>query len=502
MNKIDLDPTIFIIFGGGGDLAWRKLIPSLYNLQEHGSLPEKFSILLVDHLDLGGVKEKKHLHDGVSQFSHNKPTPTKWNHFESHFHYIKGDFDNQKTYSAIAQECTKIEKEWGVKAHRIYYMATSPSFFGIIAENLNSSGLSKDSTHSRIVVEKPIGYDLKSAQELNNIIGKNFEESQIFRIDHYLGKETVQNILAFRFANPLFEPIWSRHFIDYVTITVAEQVGVEHRGSYYDHAGALRDMVQNHLLELLCLIAMEPMVSFDPNEISNKKIDVLNAIRPIPKDDVCEYAVRGQYGKGMINGKKVCGYCEEEGVSPESRTETFVALKFFVDNWRWQDIPFYLRTGKRLAKHTSEIVIQFRPVPHQAFPPEATLEWQPARLIISIQPLEGISLRFQAKYPGPMMHLRMVDMRFNYEEAFQEKSHDAYETLLWDIMKNDQTLFKRVDLVDASWKLLMPILEMWSVSPPGDFPNYESGTWGPEAANRLLAKEGHYWPSTKDDLQV
>lgn len=498
MTKIKLEPTIFVIFGGGGDLAWRKLLPSLYNLSQDAQLPEKFSILLVDRSDLGDAKEKKHLHEGINQFARCKATTAQWNQFEKHFHYLKGDFNDSKAYSAIAQQCSKIEKEWDEKAQRIFYMATLPSLFGTIATHLHEAGLSKDKKNSRIVVEKPIGYDLKSAQELDHIIGKNFDESQIFRIDHYLGKETVQNILAFRFANPLFEPIWNRRYVDFVAITVAEQVGIEHRGGYYDHAGALRDMVQNHLLQLLSLVAMEPLNSFDANEINNKKLDILHAIRPISPETVHGCVVRGQYNKGWIECEKVCGYREEEGVSPVSLTETFVALKLSVDNWRWQGVPFYLRTGKRLAKHTSEIVIQFRAVPHQAFPPEATLEWQPASLIISIQPIEGITLRFQAKYPGPMMHLRKVDMNFNYQEAFDVKSHDAYETLLWDVMKNDQTLFKRVDLVDASWKMFMPILEMWELSPPSDFPNYEAGSWGPEASDWLLAQQGHCWPKVNE----
>jgi glucose-6-phosphate 1-dehydrogenase len=323
-------------------------------------------------------------------------------------------------------------------------------------------------------------------------LASHFDEKQIFRIDHYLGKETVQNILAFRFANPMFEPLWNQRYVDYITITAMEAVGVEHRGGYYEHAGALRDMVQNHLMQLLCLVAMEPVISFQADEIRNKKVDVLHAVRPISHDAVHECAVRGQYGPGWIEGKKVPGYRQEEGVAPDSRTETFAALKLFVDNWRWQGVPFYLRTGKRLARQASEITIQFRAVPHQAFPADCALDWQPARLVMSIQPDEGIVLRFQAKYPGAKMQLRSVEMKFNYRDAFAAKSPDAYETLLWDIMKNDPTLFMRADQIEAAWALLMPIIEVWSQTPPGDFPNYAAGTWGPDSAQGLLG-QGQTW---------
>ncbi|MGH7995141.1 MAG: glucose-6-phosphate dehydrogenase, partial [Opitutaceae bacterium] len=323
---------------------------------------------------------------------------------------------------------------------------------------------------------------------------KSFHESQIFRIDHYLGKETVQNILAFRFANSLFEPIWNRRYVDHVAITAAETVGVEHRGGYYDHAGALRDMVQNHLMQILCMVAMEPMVSFGADEIRNKKVDVLHALRPIPRDGVNAHAVRGQYGPGWIAGKSAAGYRREPGVAPDSQTETFAALRMFVDNWRWQDVPFYLRTGKCLATHATEVVIQFRTVPHRSFPAEAGPGWQSSRLILSIQPNEGIVMTFPAKIPGPKMELRTVTMRFSYREAFSTPSPDAYETLLGDILRNDATLFMRWDQVEAAWGVLTPVLEAWRESPPTDFPNYEAGTWGPEAAHGLLAQSGHSWP--------
>ena len=490
-----LEPTVFVIFGGAGDLTWRKLVPALFDLSLDRSMPAEFAIIAVDRVAFSDDKLRKHLHDGVNQFSRfGKAKDAVWNEFAKHISYQPGDFKKPATYAALGGQCAKIEKLWKTKAHRIFYMATPPSMFGEIPKYLGKAGLAKDREWARLVVEKPIGYDLESARALNAILAANFEESQIFRIDHYLGKETVQNILAFRFANPLFEPMWNRRYVDYVTITVAEAVGVEHRGGYYDHAGALRDMVQNHLMQLLCLVAMEPMVSFDADEIRNKKVDVLHAARPIHRDAVAQCAVRGQYGPGIANGKKVPGYREEEDVARDSQTETFVALRLFIDNWRWQDVPFYLRTGKRLPRQASEISIQFRAVPHQSFPAEASLGWQPSRLVISIQPDEGIVLGFQAKYPGPKMLLRPVDMRFRYRESFDAPSPDAYETLLWDIMNNDATLFMRDDQVEAAWQLLTPVLEAWETTQPSDFPNYAAGTWGPESMQGLLAQQEHRWP--------
>ena len=489
-----LESTVLIIFGGNGDLAWRKLVPALFDLFQDHSLPSNYAVIVVGRGACSDEKLRRRFHDGVNQFSRTgKVKAGQWNGFASHIHYLQGEFSNLRTYAALSKQCAALEKEWGSKAHRVFYMATPPSLFGEIPKYLGKAGLSQDRERARIVVEKPIGYDLQSAQALNAALSDNFEESQIFRIDHYLGKETVQNILAFRFANPLFEPIWNRRYVDYVTITVAESVGVAHRGSYYDRAGALRDMVQNHLVQLLCLVAMEPMVSFRADEIRNKKADVLHAVRPIHPDEVHLCAVRGQYGQGWIDGKQVPGYREEDRVSPNSQTETFVALKLFLDNWRWQGVPFYLRTGKRLARQDSEIAIQFKGVPHQAFPSEASLDWQPSRLIMAIQPDEGIVLRFQAKHPGSRMNLQTVEMKFNYQEAFAVRSPDAYKTLLRDVMKNDATLFMRADQVEAAWRFLAPVLEAWAVAPPGDFPNYAAGTWGPAEAQGLLAK-GHSWP--------
>ena len=343
------------------------------------------------------------------------------------------------------------------------------------------------------MVEKPFGRDLESAQELDEILGKIFDERQIYRIDHFLGKETVQNILAFRFANALFEPIWNRNYIDHVQITVSEQLGVEKRGAYYETAGALRDMIQNHLLQLLCLIAMEPPVSFDGDEVRNRKVDVLHALRKIKPEEVSRYAVRGQYASGWIEGNKVPGYRDEQDVDKNSNTETFAAIKFFIDNWRWQDVPFYLRTGKRMNDSASLIAIQFKPVPHQSFQNETISNLQPNRLIMNIQPEMGIRLQFQAKRPGLKMALAPVEMQFDYNETYHTGTPEAYEILLLDVMLGDPGLFMRADQVEAAWSILMPIIKVWEENPSIGFPNYAAGTQGPEEAEALIAKYGHNW---------
>ncbi len=489
-----ITPSIIVIFGAGGDLAWRKLVPALYSLFVDNWLPDNFEILGLDVKSFTDDKFKKHIRDGINKFyNKEKVKESDWKKFEPLIKYRKADFTQVSTYKTLGEDFSKLEKEWDQKPDRIFYLAVPPSFIEPISQNIGKSKIAKDAEKSRIVIEKPFGRDLTSAQELDKMLTKNFKEEQIYRIDHYLGKETVQNILAFRFANALFEPIWNRNYIDHVQITVGETVGVEHRGAYYDKAGALRDMIQNHLMQLVCLIAMEPPVSFDANEVRNKKVDVLHAIRKLEKDEVQTYAVRGQYNSGWIAGEKVKSYAEEPGVAEDSTTETFAAIKLFIDNWRWQDVPFYLRTGKRLPEKASVITVQFRPVPHQSFPPESAESWYPNRLVISIQPYMGIRLRFQAKRPGLKMLLNPVDMTFNYSDAYSKKPPEAYETLLLDVIRGDATLFMRADQIEAAWDILMPIINVWESTPPIDFPDYASGTWGPEDAEALIAKDGNNW---------
>jgi len=434
------------------------------------------------------------LKDGVDQFSRRgKTKKEEWDIFSKYVTYKTGDFSNKALFIGIKKDVADFEKQANENANKIYYLAVNPQFFEGIADGLKDAGLNEDVEHARLVIEKPFGTDLESAKALNVKLLTIFEEKQLYRIDHYLGKETVQNILAFRFANAMFEPLWNRNYIDNIQITVSEKIGVEDRGAYYEHSGALRDMVQNHVMQLLCLIAMEPPVSFDADEIRNRKADVLHAIRKIRREDVHEFASRGQYAGGWQEGEQVKGYRQEKSVDIDSNTETFAAIKFFIDNWRWSKVPFYVRSGKRMQHSISVITVQFKPVPHQSFPEEAIENWQPNRMIINIQPDMGIRIRFQAKKPGLKMQLNPVDMLFNYTDTYSSGIPEGYETLLLDVIEGDATLFMRADQVEAAWEILMPILSMWRDNPSVNFPNYSAGTNGPETSEALIAKDGNNW---------
>jgi len=488
-----LSPTILFIFGGSGDLNYRKLNPALYNLFLDNAMADNFSIVGLARTKYSESEYKAHLKEGIENFSRKKDTNGNWKEFSKHISYMQQDVNDESHYQQIAEFARQKETEWKTHPTIIFYMAVAPQLVPVIVKNLGKLDICHDTKCTRIVVEKPFGHDLQSAEEMNKMLSCYFSEDQIYRIDHYLGKETVQNILALRFANALFEPLWSRHYIDHVQITAAETVGLEGRGGYYETSGALRDMIQNHILQLLCMIAMEPPVSFDANEIRNKKVDVLNAIRRIPKDEVQHFAARGQYGEGWMQGEKVPGYREEEGVNKESNTETFAAVKFYIDNWRWEGVPFYVRTGKRLHEKSTELTIQFKRAPDFAFPKEATETWRPNRLSIGISPEMDICLRFQSKKPGQAMILKPVDMVFNYKDAYHDEEPEAYETLLYDVMDGDATLFMRGDQVEAAWRVVMPILEVWHARQPMDFPNYSPDSWGPEDAEALIARDGHNW---------
>ena len=493
-KNLNLEPTIIVIIGASGDLAQRKLLPALYNLMLDDHLPERFTIVGVDRVSRDAETLRQRFSEGIRQFSRRDITDESlWSRFSSHIIHVSEDIGDSTSGAALCKQLQEIEQGWGLRANRVYYFAIPPTMIEPAAAMLRRLDVCGDCSRDRLVVEKPFGRDLASAKALNHVLDGLFSESQIYRIDHYLGKETVQNILAFRFANSLFEPVWNRRYIDHVQITVAETVGVEERGSYYDHAGALRDMVQNHLLQVLCLVAMEPPISFEANEIRNKKVDVLHAIRPFKAEDIHRTAVRGQYRKGNVLGHAVQGYREEKNVATDSATETFAALKFYIENWRWQGVPFYLRTGKRLATKVSEVSIIFRSPPHQLFPSAAVESWQPNRIVIRIQPEEGIGTRIQVKQPGTRLLLGAADMQFRYREAFKAPTPEAYETLLLDVIRGDATLFMRADQVESAWKVVTPILEAWESVPPGDFPNYVAGSWGPEAADLMLAREGHSW---------
>jgi glucose-6-phosphate 1-dehydrogenase len=494
-------PCIMVIFGVTGDLTARKLMPALYDLHAEQPLPEGFVIVGVSHRDWTDQVMRDTMRKGVEEHARQPVTNETWEAFAANLFYVKADFAQADAYEGLRDRMLALDTEHRTGGNRLFYLATSPSYYAPIIHNLGAVGLaSRQDIYTkdpggwhRIVVEKPFGRDVASARELNGEIAAVFSERQIYRIDHYLGKETVQNMLAFRFANILFEPVWNRHYVDHVQITVAESLGVEGRGGYYEDSGALRDMVQSHILQLLCVVGMEPPAHFDGNSLRDEKVKVLRSVvPPTTVREITERTVRGQYISGFVAGQPVPGYREEKNVRPNSRTETYTALKLEIDNWRWAGVPFYLRTGKRMSRRVTEIAIEFNRVPHMLFKEQGVSDLTPNVLTIRIQPDEGITLRFAAKVPGATNHLRAVRMDFQYGTSFGQAGPDAYERLLFDAMIGDPSLFARRDEVETAWGIVQPMLDAWSVDPEAPAP-YDAGTWGPYEAEMLLARDGRTW---------
>jgi len=494
-------PSVMVIFGVSGDLTSRKLMPSLYDLAMTSRLAEGFTIIGISRREWSDEQFRGEMRVAVEENARTPVTQDRWDSFAKGLFYVPGNFDDQAMYETLGQRLHAVDQERRTDGNRLFYLATPPSFYISIINSLGQHDLVERQDFyrapkvgwMRLVVEKPIGNDLASARELNHAMSEVVSESQIYRIDHYLGKETVQNAMAFRFANVLFEPVWSRHYVDHMQITVAESLGVENRATYYEEAGAVRDMVQSHMLQLLSIVAMEPPAVFRGNAVRDEKVKVLRSVIAPTGDQVREFTARGQYAAGFLEGKPVPGYRQEQDVSPGSTTETFVAMKLLVDNWRWADVPFYLRTGKRLPRRVTEIAIQFQRVPHLMFQAAGTTDAEPNLLTIRIQPDEGISLRFAAKIPGTTMELRTVRMDFAYGAAFGSAGADAYERLLIDAMTGDQTLFARRDEVETAWNIVDPVLEAWHAEEVKGLPLYEAGTWGPDKSDLLMQRDGRTW---------
>jgi glucose-6-phosphate 1-dehydrogenase len=484
-----------VIFGGSGDLTKRKLLPALCNLAEQHFLPPQFAMVVVSSTDLTTETLRERFAEDIKTFALRRVDPSLSKRLVDHTYYVRGDFADPSTYQNLKTTLAEITKQENIPNNHFYYLAVAPRFFADIVRGLGEAGLAREERDEwrRVVIEKPFGRDLQSARELNVEIKRVLSERQIYRIDHYLGKETVQNLMMFRFGNGIFEPIWNRRYIDHVQITAAETVGVEQRGGYYDSSGALRDMVPNHLLQLVTLTAMEPPISFDANAVRDEQAKVLHAIQPFSPEDVLSRAARGQYGAGTMDGKTVPEYRAEPSVRPDSTTETFAALRLAIDNWRWADVPFFLRTGKHLARKVTEISIQFRRAPLHLFRNTPVGALRTNRLVITIQPEESISLRFGAKVPGPIMQQGAVEMSFKYVDYFGSAPATGYERLLYDCMIGDATLFQRADMVEAGWSIIAAVLDVWQALPPRNFPNYAAGTWGPKEADELLASTQREW---------
>ena len=492
LERQPVAPTILVIFGATGDLTRRKLLPALYNLAHDGALPGHFHLVGVARREKAHEDFRSECEEAIRQFSRRTPDQDVLKALLADVKYVAGTFDDHSVYTRLAKVLDGFEAHAGEPLNRAFYLSTAPAFFPVIIEQLGQSELAHhEGAEVRLIVEKPFGTTLDEARELNRRVLSIFDESQVFRIDHYLGKETVQNIMAFRFANGMFEPLWNRNYIDSVQITAAEDLGIGTRAGYYDQAGALRDLIQNHMLQLLCHVAMEPPVSFTAEEVRNEKVKVLQAIPQPTAADIPEMAVRAQYAAGHAGGEDVPGYTEEDGVPADSTTETYAALRLEVDNWRWAGVPFYIRTGKRLARKITEIAITLKPVPHLAFSQQGSLGVQPNQLVLTLQPNEGVSLRLGAKIPGTRMIIRPVKMEFLYGTAFLSQSPEAYERLITDAMRGDATLFTRNDEVEAQWRICDPIVHAWART-PGPLPQYEAGSQGPEDANQLL-REGDHW---------
>jgi glucose-6-phosphate 1-dehydrogenase len=492
------DPCAMVIFGASGDLTKRKLIPALFYLAREGMLAPGFSVVGCARTPKTEEQFRREMADAVKEYLQLTTESDAFvEGFEKTLHYVADDFSDPKAYEVLKDVLERLDRERGTGGNRLFYLATPPSFFPVIVQRLGAAGLAKpqvsEKAWTRIIIEKPFGRSLESAQELNRAVTSVFSEDQIYRIDHYLGKETVQNLLVFRFANGVFEPFWNRRYIDHVQITVAEELGVENRGSYYEESGLLRDMIQNHVLQLLSLVAMEPPATFEATAVRDEKAKVLHSIRPMVAARVPEFVVRGQYSEGFVDGKKVAGYRSEPKVASDSNTETYAALKLFIDNWRWADVPFYLRSGKRLPKRVSEISIQFRRVPHLLFRGSGAEGIEPNVISIRIQPNEGISLKFCAKVPGASMQIRPVEMEFRYGESFGATPPTAYEALLLDCMLGDATLFNRADAVMLSWEFVDPILERWKLDEGKGLTFYPAGSWGPPEADDFIERDGRQW---------